>query len=91
MYLKHSRKSSLKEKKRKEMNDNKSAYMMYVGQESVELKEAMSVFSELGVHFFGGIYPKLIVHGKAVSSGYLFRKVKPLYSELVYPHDEKCA
>lgn len=73
--------------KREEINDNESAYMIYVGQESVlELKEAMSVFSELGVQFFGGIYPKLIVHGKAVSSGYLIRKVKPLYSELVYPH-----
>ncbi|WCM60724.1 FIST C-terminal domain-containing protein [Paenibacillus polymyxa] len=61
-------------------------YMLFVGQDSVvELKEVMTYLDELGVTFFGGIYPKLITNNQIVSKGYIVKPVKPIYSEMVYP------
>lgn len=61
-------------------------YMLFVGQDSVvELKEVMTYLDELRVKFFGGIYPKLIANNQIVSSGFVVKPVKPIYSEVVYP------
>lgn len=68
------------------LNNTEYEYMLFVGQDSVdELQETMTFLDRIGVKFFGGIYPKLIVDNQIVSKGYVVKPVKPIYSEVVYP------
>lgn len=67
--------------------DAKAHFMILVGKDTQsELCELTELFNLLGIKYFGGIFPKLIANGQAQSTGFIVKKLNPIYSECVYPY-----
>lgn len=61
--------------------------MILVGEDSSkDLDELMNYLKDKNINFFGGIYSRLLVGDKSLSTGYILQKHEPIYDALVFPH-----
>lgn len=60
--------------------------MIFVGDRSEsDVKDLMSYLISKNINFFGGIYSGLLVSDKNERTGFIVKKVEPLYSAIVFP------
>lgn len=67
--------------------DNAEELMILVGEKSAEHIDDMNKYlNTLGIKFFGGIYPRLLINNISISEGFIVEKYKPIYSKTILPN-----
>lgn len=84
MYFKN--KNEMMKNISKRRNESAIEYMIFVGQDSKgEIEDIIQEFNDIGIKFFGGVYPRIISNGKTYSKGYVLKEIQPVYSEIIFP------
>lgn len=66
---------------------NDEILMILLGYKSSdEMPHIREFVSEMGVNYFGGIFPGLIVGNRKVKSGFIIEVFKPVFMSIVLPH-----
>jgi len=64
----------------------KEELMILVGENSADkVEELINFLNGGGIHFFGGIYSRVLYENKSYPQGFIVQKYEPIYSSIVIP------